>query len=90
MSGTTFYTTGLMSRISGQPLHRFEYLIKARGITAIGMAGNAKVYSKESFDEIVAEIRRIDEARAAEARAIRPRRATPAAPELVGTSGAIS
>ncbi len=59
-------TVGEIARRLGRPLHRVEYLIRARGIQAASWAGNAKVYTEADVDLIAEELRRIDAARAAE------------------------
>ena len=56
-------TVGEISRRLGQPLHRIEYVIRSRGIQAVGVAGNARVFSDAAVDRIASELRRIDEER---------------------------
>jgi len=72
-------TVGEIARRLGAPLHRIEYVIRARGIQAANWAGNAKVYTEADVDLIAEELGRIDAARAAEERHRAGRRAQDAA-----------
>lgn len=54
-------TIGEIARRTGQPLHRVEYLIRARGIKPVGCAGNVRVFAESVVERIVSELRRIDE-----------------------------
>jgi hypothetical protein len=52
-------TVGEIARREGVPIHRVEYLIRARDIRPIGRAGSAFIYSEADADLITAELRRI-------------------------------
>ncbi len=54
----TFPTVGQIASYLSVPLHRVEYLIRARGIKPAGWAGNARVFSDEAVRLIAAELRR--------------------------------
>lgn len=58
MSGpsTILPTVGEIARRQGVPLHRVEYLIRARGIRPSGWAGNARVFSEEDVERIAREL----------------------------------
>jgi hypothetical protein len=86
----TMLTVGVIASRTHQPIHRIEYLIKSRGIAALAMAGNARVYSEDALEAIVQELHRIDSVRSAEAQATasRPKRVA-AKPELVGSAGGL-
>jgi len=58
-------TIGEIARRLGIPIHRVEYVIRARGIRPCGWAGNARVFSEEDVNRIAAEISRIQELRPA-------------------------
>ena len=53
-------TVGEIARRLGVPLHRVEYIIRARNIGPIGWAGNARVFSEADVAHIAGELRRID------------------------------
>jgi hypothetical protein len=53
-------TVGEIARRLGQPVHRVEYLIKARGIQPCGRAGNCRVFSEADVTRIAGELRRIE------------------------------
>ena len=53
-------TVGEIARRLGEPVHRVEYIIKARGIRPSARAGNCRVFSDADVDFIAAEVRRID------------------------------
>ena len=63
MTMSVFPTVGEIARRLNQPLHRVEYVIRARGIRAVGVAGNARVFSDAAVDRIESELRRMDEER---------------------------
>lgn len=52
-------TVGEISRRLGVPLHKVEYVIRARGIHASGRAGNARVFTEADLERIASELRRI-------------------------------
>jgi hypothetical protein len=54
-------TTGEIARRLGQPIHRIEYVIRARRLQPSGWAGNARVFCEEAVDQIAAELQRIQE-----------------------------
>jgi len=58
-------TIGEIARRLGIPVHRVEYLIRARGIRPCGWAGNARVFSEEDVQRIAAEISHIQKVRPA-------------------------
>ena len=53
-------TVGEISRRTGYPLHRVEYIIRARNIRPTGRAGNARVFTDADVDRIASELQRID------------------------------
>lgn len=53
-------TVGEIARRIDQPIHRVEYVIRARGIRPTAIAGNARVFSEADVDRIAAEMRQID------------------------------
>jgi hypothetical protein len=54
---------GEIARRVGEPIHRVEYVIRSRGITPRGIAGNARVFSAEAVQRIEQELRIIQAAR---------------------------
>ena len=54
-------TVGEIARRLGEPLHRVEYVIRARDIQPSGWAGNARVFTETDVDRIASELRRIDD-----------------------------
>ena len=59
LSAPTMPTIGTIARRLGQPIHRIEYLIRARRIRPCGWAGNARVFPEEAIEVIAAELQRI-------------------------------
>jgi hypothetical protein len=53
-------TIGEIARRLGEPIHRIEYVIRARHVSPCGWAGNARVFPDEAVDAIAAELNRID------------------------------
>ena len=53
-------TIGEISRRLGQPVHRVEWIIRARNVRPVQRAGNCRIFSQEDVDYIAAELRRID------------------------------
>lgn len=51
-------TVGEIARLVDEPLHRIEYIIRARNIQPIHRAGNARVFSSTDLDRIRAELNR--------------------------------
>lgn len=60
---TELATVGVIARRLGQPLHRVEYILRARNIEAEGRAGNARVFSEPTIERIRSELARIDRER---------------------------
>ena len=56
----TIPTVGEIARRLSQPLHRIEYVIRARDIQAVGRAGNCRVFDDNAVERIAQELRRID------------------------------
>lgn len=54
-------TVGEIAKRIGCPIHRIEYLIRARNIRPVQRAGNARVFTDVDLDLIAREIGRIDE-----------------------------
>lgn len=59
-SATVLPTVGEIARKQGVPLHRVEYLIRARGIRPSGWAGNARVFSEKDVELIARELGRAE------------------------------
>ena len=53
-------TVGEIGRRLGQPVHRVEYVVRARHIRPISRAGNARVFADADVQLIAGELRRID------------------------------
>lgn len=53
-------TVGEIERRTGYPLHRIEYIIRARGIQPAGRAGNVRVFAEDDVELIAEELRKID------------------------------
>jgi hypothetical protein len=60
ISTPTLPTIGEIARRLGEPIHRVEYVIRARRIRPCGWAGNARVFPEEAVDAIALELHRID------------------------------
>ena len=60
---TTFPTVGAIAERLGKPLHRIEYIIRARKIQPTGVAGNVRVFSESDVERISRELNRIDDER---------------------------
>lgn len=54
---------GEIARRAGVPVHRVTYVIESRGIAPQGRAGQARVFSDEAAERILAELARIGVAR---------------------------
>ena len=63
MSAPTLTTIGEIARRLGVPIHRVEYVIRARRIRPSGWAGNARVFADETVDVIARELQQIDAAK---------------------------
>lgn len=59
-SAPSMPTIGKIARQLGEPLHRVQYVIRARRIRPCGWAGNARVFSEDAVEAIGVELRRID------------------------------
>jgi DNA-binding transcriptional MerR regulator len=57
------WTIGAIARRAGLPNHRVEYFVKSRGINPIGTAGLYRIFDERDAEAIVAELKRVDEAR---------------------------
>ena len=53
-------TVGVIAQRVGEPIHRIEYVIRARNLQPVERAGNCRVFSEADVDFIAAELRRID------------------------------
>lgn len=56
-------TVGEIARRLGAPVHKIEYVIRARGIKPIGWAANLRIFSEADVARIGSELRRIDSER---------------------------
>jgi hypothetical protein len=59
-SAPTMPTIGEIARRLGAPIHRIEYVIRARHVSPCGWAGNARVFPEEAVRAIASELNRID------------------------------
>ena len=53
-------TIGEIARRLGEPIHRIQYVIRARNIRPCGWAGNARVFPEDAVQAIAAKLHRID------------------------------
>ncbi len=53
-------TIGEIARRLGEPTHRIEYIIRARGILPCGRAGNARVFDEAAVKAIGAALQQVD------------------------------
>lgn len=56
-------TIGAIASRLGESVHRVAYVIRSRGITPAGIAGNSRVFTEADVNRIASELRRIDEER---------------------------
>jgi hypothetical protein len=56
-------TIGEIARRLAVPIHKVEYVIRARDIRPYGRAGNARVFAEDAIEAIAAELRHIGGAR---------------------------
>ena len=56
-------TVGELARRLGEPVHRVEYIIRARGLKPASWAGNARIFLEADLAYIASELRRIREER---------------------------
>jgi len=62
-SAPTMPTIGEIARRLAVPVHRVEYVVRARGIQPCGWAGNARVFPEEAVEAIAAQLRTMDQAK---------------------------
>lgn len=53
-------TVGAIADQLGEPMHRILYVIRTRGITPSGVAGNVRVFGVDVAERIAEELRDID------------------------------
>jgi DNA-binding transcriptional MerR regulator len=58
-------TVGVIAERLGRPIHAISYVIRSRGISPSGRAGNARVFSEAAIQRIASELRRIEKDREA-------------------------
>jgi len=56
-------TVGEIARRTGYPVHKIEYVIRARDIAPTGRAGNAYIYGEADVQHVTYELQRIDRER---------------------------
>jgi DNA-binding transcriptional MerR regulator len=56
-------TVGEIARRLSVPIHKVEYVIRARGIVPVAWAGNARVFGEADVQRIASELRRIEDER---------------------------
>ena len=59
----TLLTVGVIAERFGVPVHRIAYIVDSRGISPVGRAGSAYIYTEASVQRIESELRRISEDR---------------------------
>lgn len=59
-STPTMSTVGEIARRLVVPVHRIEYIIRARNIQPCGWAGNARVFPEDAVKAIAAELHQVD------------------------------
>jgi hypothetical protein len=59
ISAPSVPTIGEIARRLGHPIHRIEYVIRARRIRPCGWAGNARVFPEDAVEVIASELQRI-------------------------------
>ena len=62
-SAPSMPTIGEIARRLSEPVHRVEYVIRARGIHPSGWAGNARVFPEDAVETIATELQHIDAAK---------------------------
>jgi DNA-binding transcriptional MerR regulator len=62
---TMLLTVGEIARQLGEPIHRVEYLVRARNLQPVSRAGIARVFTQADVQLIASEIRRIGAGRRA-------------------------
>lgn len=63
ISAPIMLTIGEIARRLDCPVHRIEYVIRARRIRPCGRAGNARVFPDDAVEAIAMELQRIDAAK---------------------------
>ena len=63
ISAPILLTIGEIARRLSKPVHRIEYVIRARAIRPSGWAGNARVFPEDAVEIVDAELRRISDAK---------------------------
>lgn len=58
-SAPAMTTVGEIARRLGEPVHRIEYVIRARRIRPTGRAGSARVFPEDAVKAIALELQRI-------------------------------
>jgi len=66
MKNVAVLTIGEIARRLNAPLHRIEYLIRARGIEPVQRAGILRIFSEEDFEVLAAEHERLEQRAAQE------------------------
>jgi hypothetical protein len=66
VSTPTMPTIGEIARRLGQPVHRIQYVIRARHIQPCGWAGNARVFPEDAVELIACELQRMARAKGRE------------------------
>lgn len=57
---STLLTIGEIARQLSQPIHRIEYILRARDIEPTSRAGNIRVFTEADVSYIAGELRHID------------------------------
>ena len=60
ISAPSMATIGEIARRLSVPIHRVEYVIRARRIRPCGWAGNARVFPDHAVEVIASELERIN------------------------------
>ena len=59
-SAPLMLTVGEIARRLNTSVHRVEYVIRARGISPCGWAGNARVFAEDAVETVAVELEHID------------------------------
>ena len=59
-SAPLMLTVGEIARRLDASVHRVEYVIRARGVSPYGWAGNARVFAEGAVETIAVELEQID------------------------------
>ncbi len=60
ISAPAMPSIGEIARRLGEPIHRVDYVIRARRIQPCGWAGNARVFPEDAVESIACELQRIN------------------------------